>query len=294
MSDDQNSKSRPAKKPRVERKRSKRWVFTLNNPAPEEEKSICELVGDGEVVNRVIFGREKGESGTRHLQGRLETVERVGIKRVKELLGKRAHVEVERGTVVQSEDYCKKDGDYVEYGQTRHNEGRGRRTDLETIREDIIAGKSELDIADSYFSQWCIYRKSFAVYRSLRGRRRTWKSYVVVLHGATGTGKTRYVHDRYPDVWVLADPSGKWFDGYNGQEVVLFDDFDSQIDYRFMLLLLDRYPMQVPVKGGFTNWCPKRIYITSNVNPSEWYRSAWADKDTSHLLRRLDKIKECV
>jgi hypothetical protein len=48
--------------------------------------------------------------------------------------------------------------------------------------------------------------------------------------------------------------------------------------------------MKVPVKGGFTNWCPKKVYITSNVEPKYWYQDADA-RSIKAMLRRLDKIE---
>jgi hypothetical protein len=80
----------------------------------------------------------------------------------------------------------------------------------------------------------------------------------------------------------------EWFDGYEGQKLVLFDDFDKgQISFRLLLRLLDRYPMQVPIKGGFVEWCPRVIYITSNLGPARWYPS----EDYMVLHRRLDVVQ---
>lgn len=35
----------------------------------------------------------------------------------------------------------------------------------------------------------------------------------------------------------------------------------------FILKLLDIYPLKVPTKGGFANWVPDIIFITSNMAP---------------------------
>lgn len=66
-----------------------------------------------------------------------------------------------------------------------------------------------------------------------------------------------------------------WFDGYEGQENVLFDDFHGGVfKLPYLLKLLDRYPMRVPVKGGFVQWKPRRIFITSNIDPDLWFSNA--------------------
>lgn len=62
-----------------------------------------------------------------------------------------------------------------------------------------------------------------------------------------------------------------WFDGYLGEEVALFDDFYGQIDIKMMLRLCDRYPLRTQVKGGTAMWRPRKVYITSNHPPDEWW-----------------------
>ena len=47
--------------------------------------------------------------------------------------------------------------------------------------------------------------------------------------------------------------------------------------------------MRVPVKGGFVQWVPKRIWITSNYSPKEWYPNA-KDEHVKALFRRLTRV----
>lgn len=133
--------------------------------------------------------------------------------------------------------------------------------------------------------------------RGLYRPERTTVPEIWTLWGKTGTGKTRRVWE-FADVeqlWV--HPGDKWFDGYDGQPAVLFDDFDgSWFKLSYLLKLLDRYPMPVPVKGNHTWWRPKTIYITSNLNPQDWYPNAHEEHKRA-LLRRLREyghIQECT
>lgn len=82
----------------------------------------------------------------------------------------------------------------------------------------------------------------------------------------------------------------QWFDGYFDQRIVIIDDFRGEYPLPLLLKLLDRYPMRVPVKGGFTNWAPTKVYITSNVQPEFWYPEA-DGRSTAAMLRRLDHIE---
>lgn len=113
---------------------------------------------------------------------------------------------------------------------------------------------------------------------------------VTWIYGPTGTGKTRFVFDNEPleHLW-LASNDLKWFDGYSGQPAVLMDDFRGNFcSFHSLLRYLDRYPMRVPVKGGFVVWNPLRIYITSSRHPSQIYQ---VDEDVNQLLRRITVIR---
>lgn len=98
---------------------------------------------------------------------------------------------------------------------------------------------------------------------------------VFVYQGPTGTGKSREVWEREdPEftedkLYVVAD--NYWWDGYRGQEAVLFEEFTGQWKIEWLLRVLDRYPMRVPFKGGFVPLKAKRIYFTSNKMWQEWY-----------------------
>lgn len=122
-------------------------------------------------------------------------------------------------------------------------------------------------------------------YRSFIAPVRETELEVTILIGKPGTGKTRACYDLFPDLWAF--PIGKelWSDGYAGQPVVLLDDFSGQMRLVDTLRLLDRYPIQIPRKGGFNWWCPERILITTNLHPKEWYD--WSKRaDQQIALRR--------
>lgn len=269
---------------------SRRWSFTLNNYDEEHIESLHGLI-ENEELSYIIMGREVGDSGTPHLQGYLELPRKKTLAGLKKLLAiHQVHLEVSKGSSKQNQDYCKKDGAWTESGTPMQ---QGKRKDLVEIKELMDKGATPDDIANTHFSKWVVYRKSFNAYYNIKMGSRTWKSRVVVLIGPTGYGKTRFVHDQ-PDARALWTWGGdRWFDGYMGHELALFDDFDGHgMDFRFLLRLLDRYPMQVPIKGGFVEWLPRKIYITSNLHPRHWQFQGGCGYDISPLLRRLDTIHE--
>lgn len=110
--------------------RAKRWCFTLNNPTDDEEQDVGGA-GDRDDVEYLVYGRERGDSGTPHLQGFVIFTAAIRLSTVKSRLGSdRLHLEVSRGTPREASEYCKKDGDYEEFGDCPEI-SQGRRTDLE-------------------------------------------------------------------------------------------------------------------------------------------------------------------
>lgn len=270
--------------------RAKHWVFTLNNYTAEEEAFIRSLVSSNADVTYLCFGHEVGESGTPHLQGYVSLSRRLRFSQVRDLLP-RAHLEVRRGSHADARQYCAKDDvdDFFEEGEEPVEQGA--RSDLESLKNDLRSGKRMADIADDHFATFLKYQRGIFSYRNVVAPKRAWICSVVVYWGRTGSGKTSSVYQNLPDSSSLyVHPGGQWFDGYDQHPIVLFDDFSgSCFKISYLLKLLDRYPMQVPVKGGFVSWCPHEIYITSNLDPHSWYSGAH-DEHVAALLRRFTNI----
>lgn len=269
--------------------RSKRWTITLNNYTNENELRLRSLVGS--LLGYLVCGRERGESGTPHLQGYLETTSKISLRSlIRQLDLPRAHLEIARGSLQSNQTYCKKEGDWFELGQPMQ---QGKRNDLKKIKEKLDAGASQQEIANQYFSKWVTFRKSFQAYTDLKVTPRKWKTIVVCLWGPTGTGKTRFCYDQISERSVWSPGDYEWFDGYSGQEIVIWDDYRGEYPLPLFLKLTDRYPMRVKIKGGFVEWSPRKIYITSNIPPRRWYNDI-DDFSFSAFMRRLNIINEII
>ena len=109
---------------------------------------------------------------------------------------------------------------------------------------------------------------------------------VFVFCGPTGLGKSKRAWeeaglDAYPK-----DPRTKFWDGYRGQEHVVMDEFRGSIDISHLLRWFDRYPVLVEIKGSAVVLKAKKIWITSNIHPKDWFVGL-DDLTLKALLRRL-------
>ncbi|AXF52349.1 MAG: putative viral replication protein [Cressdnaviricota sp.] len=261
----------------------KNWVFTINNPtftdAPEEA-----MKGDYKYL---IYQHEQGEKGTIHYQGYVMFKSNKRLAALKKYHG-HAHWELRKGSHQQAKDYCSKEETRVngpfEFGEAP---AQGKRTDLDEVKSTLDAGGNIQDVAEQHFTSFIKYERGIKSYMSLGSKPRDFKTQVFVCYGPTGTGKTMYCTNMAPDAyWYYPQAEGKWWDGYHGQDDVIIDEFYGQIRWFSLLRLLDRYAMQVEVKGGTVNFAPKRIFITSNKFPAEWYDSAKYSFPT--LQRRIE------
>lgn len=277
---------------------AKHWCWTLNNPTEQE---IDEIDALGEELPEpfvyIVYGHELGESGTPHLQGYAALSVRKRLPYIKDAISARIHAEGAKGTPKQASSYCKKDGDFKEFGKLPNSQGQ--RNDLKAVAMQISQGTSMAQIAESHPTELIRHYSGILKTKQLyRPKRKVPHPEIWVLWGKTGTGKTRRVWEfaDLDELWVSPGVGG-WFDGYDQQPAVLFDDFDgSWFKLSYLLKLLDRYVFKVPVKGSFVWWCPNTIYITSNLKPQDWYPQASPEHQKA-LMRRLTQfgtVQECT
>lgn len=267
---------------------SRFWLYTYY-PHEEDEKHRIynKLIL---VCNYFCYGVEKcPTTGRIHHQGYLELRKSREKLTVANYLNK-SHVEMRNGTQEQAITYCKKDGDFHEWGVKFENK-QGKRNDLESIKESIITNNIPLrDVVINQCEnfQQIKYAESLYKYKKVK---RNWKPIVRWYHGPSGTGKTaRCVHEAGENRWMTAKDL-RWWDGYDGQENVIFDDFRADFCKMHELLrILDRYEYRVEFKGGSTELLAKNIWITSCYPPTYIYKTDNTDH-INQLLRRIDIIE---
>lgn len=255
------------------------WLFTINNPTSNE------IPKTWSQVKYCIWQLEKGDEGTPHLQGYVSFTVALRLNALKKIDSK-AHWEARKGTVQQAIAYCSKEETRVagpwEIGKIE----QGKRNDLAPLQDDLDGNRSMKFISKEHFHPYLKYHRGIQNYRRLHQPVRTEKTFVGVIVGETGVGKSRLMAQRFPDAFWKSC-GDKWWDDYDFQDTVIIDEFYGWLPYAYLLRLLDRYPINVESKGGMLNFNPKNVWICSNNEPFEWYK--WSEKmKFEPLLRRID------
>jgi len=266
------------------------WCFTLNNPTQEDSQKLLPVGSDvcQNGVKFIKFQLEKGEEGTPHFQGLVIMNSRCRLKTMKKM-SERAHWEPMK-SLKGSLAYCEKSETRVDGPWERGvpPKVQGQRTDLETVARLVQDGASMTDVAEEYPVMIIKYHKGIQVLRNLVHEKRSWVTELHIYTGATGTGKTRTAFELCENPFMK--PSGDWWDGYDGNEDVIIDDFACNMPITELLRLADRYPMQVPIKGNFVQFVAKRIFITSNIPFENWYSCA-REEHVEALKRRVTNFR---
>jgi len=285
----------PYKRPQ----RLRRFVFTLNNWTQEEYNHLVSPAVTAKVRWMIVAKETGAECGTPHLQGAVVLLTQMAFSTVKTLLGSpRFRLENMNGTPDQSLVYCtKQDPHPFTYGQMP---AQGKRNDLKDVCQLVLNGTTMRDLAanqDIGAVAIVKYHKGLTILRSLTVPPRSEPPAVYWIWGETGTGKTRSCFEfaeHMGEVWISGG-GFKWFDGYDGQRSVLFDDFRSKgVSFNFLLRLIDRYPMRVEFKGGFVEWTPQFIFFTAPKHPDSMFASRLEHQpeDIRQLHRRISGIFE--
>ncbi len=179
--------------------------------------------------------------------------------------------------------YCHKDGDYVEYGELQ----QGRRTDLDAARY-MAHTDGMRNVTALLKNNQVLSAEKYLTYGEI-GRDSAVPVVVRWFWGPPGSGKTRAVYADIErdggDAWSK-NGGGKWFQGYDGHDILILDDIRSDwFPLTFLLKLIDRYPMMVENKGGSRQMKATTVYVTSVMHPRDLYNLA--HEPVQQLLRRI-------
>lgn len=260
--------------------RSRGWIMTINNPTEQDKLSLCGL----ESVEYMIVGKEHFDDPekTPHFQCYIRWKNAKTFSRMKKLFP-RAWINPANGSDLHNRAYCSKEEVLIEHGEPS---AQGKRSDLKYV-VDLIADSPSMKYIIEHVNSLQSIRTAEKLLMYKEPVRR-WKTEVYWFHGATGTGKSQKAYEMYPDAYTAMD-TGQWWEGYDGDEVVIIDDMRRDfLKFHQLIKLLDRYQYRVQFKGGSRQFLARTIVITSCYSPEEMFETR---EDIHQLLRRITEIK---
>lgn len=273
--------------------KSRHYVFTWNTYPEDFRQQLANL---GAVY--LAYQPERGESGTRHLQG----VVSFGNPRAFRAVARACtgwHIDKMRGTIDQAVAYCSKEETrdaeagfgFTEEGTRPLSAGTvGGRSDLKQVTALVKAGAGIKRVADELPVSVILFSRGIERLIGLHREPRNHLTQVFWFYGPTGSGKSRAASDAEPGAYWKT-PNSQWWDGYEYQEAVIIDDYRTDFcKFNELLRMCDRYPYQVQVKGGTREFTSLRLYITTPKNPRDTW-SLRSDEDLGQLTRRITEVR---
>jgi len=287
-----------------------RWVFTLWDYSTA---SLEQIESHPDIVRAVWQEEQSPSTGVLHIQGYLELAKEKRWRNVFTILSytsdgdeARAWCEPAKGTPWENHTYCTKPertgfhrfvkGTFTEPRSEKRARKKVRHEDM---MDDITDKKMTVtDIAKRYPEEYLRQSRGIQeLVNRLRDPIPIREVTTIVIHGYTGVGKSRWAHQYAHwhgfSMWTKKNTvanAQQWFQGYDGQDVILLDDFDGCTPFRELLNWLDIYDAQVDQKGGSAQLRNHTFIITSNQEPSAWYRESAST--LAPLMRRLHHVYE--
>ena len=199
-----------------------------------------------------------------------------------------AHIEAAKGTHRENRDYIRKEGKWRDSDKSETNmpetfeesgelpeESDRRVKQTEAIFALVESGASNAEIMRECPSAMLHLPRIEQARQTLLEetyRKEFRKLTVEYIWGETGVGKTRSVMEKhgYENVFRVTNYAHP-FDGYTGQDVIVFDEFRSSLPLSDMLCYLDGYPLTLPCRYANRVACYTKVYILSNIPLDKQY-----------------------
>lgn len=310
-------------------KRSRTWAFTVQSPADIQYITLENLE---DSVKWLCYAQERGEdAGELHLQGAVAFKHAKSFSAAFKILGldhkTGDHLAEQNASQFTNAAYCLKGtqskAEWETDGVDGEHYGEGLTTGLadglttyhfytvgdipkrsdgakESIWDEIVEkvknGWSNLELMERYPATVIRCQAAVDKYRLQYERSNAeWRDVTTTyLSGDTGVGKTRYVMETfgYNNVYRVQNYHAGAFDQYDGQEVILFEEFRSSFKIEQMLNFLDGYPLELPARYADKFAKFTKVFICTNWAIDEQYRSIQENhpKTWDAFIRRIDNF----
>ena len=294
---------------------SRKWALVINNPleAGLDHAAIREILYRFSPAY-FCMADEIATTGTYHTHIFLFSPSPMRFSTVKNRFST-AHIEKAYGSAKTNRAYILKEGRWADTDKAETSvsgtfeewgdlpaEKEEEAPEMFKLIQDLRAGKSVMEIIEDNpklafrireietLRQAILEEKYSAENRALE---------VTYLYGASGTGKTWGIFEKHDSrsICRITDYGGKngvRFDAYHCQDVLVLEEFHSQIPISAMLNYLDIYPLTLPARYTDRTACYTKVYITSNIPLEEQYRDIrrYQMETWRAFLRRVQNVIE--
>ena len=294
---------------------SRKWALVINNP--------LEAGLDHAAIQKILhrfspayfcMADEIATTGTYHTHIFLYSPSPMRFSTIKGRFPT-AHIEKAYGSAKDNRDYIRKEGRWADTEKAETSvpgtfeewgdlpaEKEEASPDKYRLLQSLREGMTSLEAVEDNPDRFYHYREIETVRQSiLEDTYSTTMRQVEVtyLFGASGTGKTRGIFERHnpKSICRITDYGGKngvRFDSYRGQEVLVFEEFHSQIPISAMLNYLDIYPIMLPARYNDRVACYTTVYLTSNIPLEAQYQEIqrYQLETWYAFLRRIHNVIE--
>lgn len=291
---------------------SRKYQLTINNPREHgfDHEAIRAAIGSLSSCFYWCLCDEVGQEDTPHTHIYLAFRNAVMFSTLQSRFYG-AHIESARGSHRENRDYIRKEGKWVQDAKHGTNlpdtfeesgelpeEPQRRQKDSEAILAMISDGATNAEILREFPTAMNRLQHIETARQTLLEEqyRTTFRTlHVTYIWGKTGVGKTRSVMERhgYENVYRVTNYAHP-FDGYAGQDVILFDEFRSSLPVSDMLKYLDGYPVKLPCRYADKMACFTQVYVVSNINFEAQYPNIQLEEPETWqaFRRRFDEIYE--
>lgn len=242
---------------------SRWWILTLNNPevVPEELWQRSQMCHASFMAGQL----EQGQSGTPHFQFVFHCKEKVRFSAVKKAFPQ-AHIEDVK-CPDKAVAYCTKEdtriGEIFRFGDIPIR--RNSKEDWDFIfnaaknnQFDLIPPKIQIQ----HYSNLKAIAKDHVKGITTESVRGIW------IQGKPGHGKTHFARCDLAKDLYYPKMANKWWDGYQGQSVVVLDDLDKKAEClsHHLKIWADKWSFVAESKGSAVPPMYKMFIVTSNYS----------------------------
>lgn len=252
----------------MERKQANRWFLTYPQSGELTKERTREKLGEMGEIEEIMVAEEKHKEGGKHLHVYVKFAEKIRWRAGAEpdrwdIDGNHPNVQTVRNRKKTIEYLAKEDKTpLIEGFDVEAVKGKKKSyaqiydMGIEELKDEVHPMNLAKTIGGIQ-----LYKLMKQQARETKGCKGIW------IRGRPGSGKSHLVETTFPEAYRKAQ--NKWWDGYQGEEVVILEDLDGPYLNHYLKIWGDKWRATGEVKGAVVPLMHKWIIVTSNYTIRE-------------------------